>query len=195
MANLGKKIQSLGIWPSAISGKKIQRSYFGLKNIIFKKQIDKIFGFLTFFWIFFPENALGQIPGLWIFFQDLPIEVKNKGNFEPDKFLRIGSFSFGQNSTISCIASSQENDLLFIGIDYPSGGGGEIVIFNPFLSIRLKRIRNAFKIFSENRVFRRIKHFGDTSLSDNHFEKYENAFKVCHVFQPKSFQFSIILVT
>ena len=57
--------------------------------------------------------------------------------------LRIGSFAFGQNSTISCISSSQESDLLFIGIDYPSGGGGEIVIFNPFLSIRLKRIRNA----------------------------------------------------
>ena len=57
---------------------------------------------------------------------------------------RIGSFAFGQNSTISCISSSQESDLLFIGIDYPSGGGGEIVIFNPFLSIRLKRIRNVF---------------------------------------------------
>ena len=67
--------------------------------------------------------------------------------FQPKNLImnfRIGSFAFGQNSTISCISSSQESDLLFIGIDYPSGGGGEIVIFNPFLSIRLKRIRNVF---------------------------------------------------
>lgn len=60
--------------------------------------------------------------------------------FSKQNGYRIGSFAFGQNSTISCISSSQDSDLLFIGIDYPSGGGGEIVIFNPFLSIRLKRI-------------------------------------------------------
>ena len=68
----------------------------------------------------------------------------NFQHWEKIMVFRIGSFAFGQNSTISCISSSQESDLLFIGIDYPSGGGGEIVIFNPFLSIRLKRIRNVF---------------------------------------------------
>ena len=54
---------------------------------------------------------------------------------------RIGGYSFGQDFTITCISSSESRDLLFVGIELPSGKGGEIIIFDPFLSIIINRIR------------------------------------------------------
>ena len=108
---------------------KINKKSFNLRVVL-----DRIRLFST---------LISKIIWLW---SELPLKIFGLKFLEKILILdfRIGSFAFGQNSTISCISSSQESDLLFIGIDYPSGGGGEIVIFNPFLSIRLKRIRNVF---------------------------------------------------